>query len=333
MEQLLPVLMNYMEEHCRPLVQEKVSEELDETKGDLKQDLPHTIMDYITGDEANPMVAKIVTAMGDDFLERIKSVTEATIEMASDGMDLLLTDGVMGIAKKVITKTTEDDDENGGGGGFNMDFLQSGKEGMVNTTMAASAPMIKQASDNMGTKISAHFPAAVGGAVQEFIDEHGGDNGFLGTAAGFIGKFMGGEDGPGEATVQGGGTDKDIEETGGHKGKIQVMLQKILAPKVLLMIQPYLQRFEEKMTRTLDSELRNKIFSIDYIKAKVLSMLTGGDGEGGGGGTLGVMLGALMGGGGRGKGGDDGDGDGDGGSDPMALLGGLASKFLKGRED
>ncbi|KAF9961309.1 hypothetical protein BGZ72_004230 [Mortierella alpina] len=328
MEQLLPMLMNYMEEHCRPLVQEKVSEELDETKGDLKQDLPHTIMDYITGDEANPMVAKIVTAMGDDFLERIKSVTESTIEMASDGMDLLLTDGVMGIAKKVITKTTEEDD--GSGGGFNMDFLQSGKEGMVTTTMAASAPMIKQASDNMGTKISAHFPAAVGGAVQEFIDEHGGDNGFLGTAAGFIGKFMGGDDGPGEVTVEGGGTDKDIEETGGHKGKIQVMLQRILAPKVMLMIQPYLQRFEEKMTRTLDSELRNKVFSIDYIKTKVLTMLTGGGGDGEGGGTLGVMLGALMG-GGKGKDGDDGDGD--DGSDPMALLGGLASKFLKGRED
>lgn len=62
---------------------------------------------------------------------------------------------------------------------------------------------------------------------------------------------MGGDDGPGEVTVQGGGTDKDIEETGGHKGKIQVMLQKILAPKVLLMIQPYLQRFEEKMVRLL----------------------------------------------------------------------------------
>ncbi|KAF9952066.1 hypothetical protein BGZ70_000748, partial [Mortierella alpina] len=73
MEQLVPLLMQYMEENCRPLVQEKVSEELDETKGDLKQDLPHTIMDYITGEEANPMVAKIVTAMGDDFLERIKS--------------------------------------------------------------------------------------------------------------------------------------------------------------------------------------------------------------------------------------------------------------------
>ncbi|KAF9951045.1 hypothetical protein BGZ70_001142 [Mortierella alpina] len=144
---------------------------------------------------------------------------------------------------------------------------------------------------------------------------------------------MGGEDGPGEATVEGGGTDKDIEETGGHKGKIQVMLQKILAPKVLLMIQPYLQRFEEKMTRTLDGELRNKIFSIDYIKKKVISMLTGDDGEGGEdgeGNPLGAILGAVLGGGGGGKGGD---GDGDDDNNPMALFGGLASKFLKGRED
>ncbi|CAO3568256.1 unnamed protein product [Mortierella alpina] len=327
MEQLVPVLLKYMEENCRPLVREKVSEELDETKGDLKQDLPQTVMDYINGEDGVPMLATIAKTMGDDFLERLKSVTDATIEMASDGMDIFLTDGVMGIAKKVITKTTEEDDESGGSGGFNMDFLQSGKEGMVNSTMAASAPMIKQTSDNLGNKISAHIPAAIGGAFQEFIDEHGGDKGLLGKAAGFFGKFMVGEDGPGEVTVQGGGTDRDVEETGGHTGSIQALVQKFLAPKVLLMIQPYLQRFEEKMTRTLDSELRNKIFSIDYIKAKVISMFTGGDDDGeGGGGTMATVLGALMGGGGKG-------GDGEGGNDPMALLGGLASKFLKGRED
>ncbi|KAG0216519.1 hypothetical protein BGX28_000033 [Mortierella sp. GBA30] len=332
MDQLAPLLINYIEEHARPLVQDKVTEELDETKVDLKQDLPHTIMAYITGDEANPMVAQIIKSMGEDFIDRVKSVTESTIDVASEGMDLLLTDGVMGIAKKVITKATADDEN--GGGGFDLDFLKTGKEGMVTTTMAASAPVIKQASDNMGNKMSARIPAAIGGAIQEIIDEHGGDSGLLGKAAGLVGKWLGGSDGGHiEAVVEGGGSDRDIEETGGHKGKIQEMLQKILAPKVLLLVQPYLQRFETKMNRSLESELRNKVFSIDYIKSKALSMLTGGGGNGEGNG-FGNILGAILNKGSHqnSQNNDESGGGGSGRGDAINLLGNLATQFLKNRE-
>jgi hypothetical protein len=151
MDQLTPLLINFLEEHARPHVKDKVTEELDETKVDLKKDLPHTIMEYIQGSESNAIVAQIVSAMGDDFINRIKYVTDATIETASEGMDLLLTNGVMNIAKKVLTRATSDEEESGGG--FDLDFLKSGKEGMVTTTMAASTPVIKQVSDNMGNKI------------------------------------------------------------------------------------------------------------------------------------------------------------------------------------
>lgn len=95
---------------------------------------------------------------------------------------------------------------------------------------------------------SAHFPAQIGGTIQEMIDDHGGADGLFGKAAGFLANFLiSDDDGPGEHTVAGGGTDRDVEAVGGHTGKIQHMLQKFLAPKVLLMIQPYLQRFEAKM--------------------------------------------------------------------------------------
>ncbi|KAF9898402.1 hypothetical protein BX616_004079, partial [Lobosporangium transversale] len=290
MEQLTPLLMNFLEEYGRPHVQEKVTEELDETKVELKRDMPNTMVEYIKDSEANPIVSQLADVMGDDLFERVKSVTEFTVEAASEGMDLLLTNGVMGIARKVLTQTTEEE----GQGSLNLDFLKSGKEGMVSTTMAASAPVIKQVSTNIGNKISAHLPASIGGAIQEMIDEHGGSSGLLGMAAGLVLKFMGGEeDGPGEKTVEGGGDATDVEKVGGHTGKIQKMVQKILAPKVLLLIQPYLQDFEAKMTKSLEGELRTKLFSPDYIKTKVLSMITG-LGEGGGSG-FGAILGAFMG--------------------------------------
>jgi len=338
MDSLTPILLNFLEEHARPHVQEKVTEELDETKVDLKKDMPDTIMDYIKSDEGIPMIANILSNLGDDFMEKIRAVTDSTIETASEGMDLLLTNGVMNISKDVLTSNTD----GSGSSGFNFDFLNSGKEGMVMTTMAASAPIIKQVSANMGRKISAHFPAQVGGTIQEFIDEHGGDSGLMGKAAGFLAKFVIPDDGgPGEHTVAEGGTDRDIEATGGHKGTFQVMIQKFLAPKVLLMIQPYLQRFEEKMTRSLEGELRGKVFNIDYIKSTALAAITGMGALGGAAGGFGGILGSLLGGGGGRGNDDDDDGNGGGkgrknddddGGDAMSTLTNLAGQFLKSRE-
>ncbi|KAF9420086.1 hypothetical protein BGZ94_009211 [Podila epigama] len=332
MDQLTPVLINYLDEYARPHVQEKVTEELDETKVDLKRDLPTTIMDYIKGEGenregGNALIAQIASVLGDDFIERVKSITEVTVEVASEGMDALLTNGVMNVAKGVITKTTGEEDDKPSG--FNFDFLQSGKEGMVATTMVLSTPIIKQVAENISRKISSHIPAEIGGSVQEWIDEHGGSSGLLGKVAGFAVSFLGGDDDD-EQTVKSAGTERDIAPTNGATGKIQRAIQKYLGPKVLSMIQPYMQKFEQKMTSSLEGELRGKVFSIEYIKSKVISMLTGATG-GGDGSPFGAILGAVMGKVGGGSGGKGGDDDGDG--NPMALLGGLASQFLSKREN
>ncbi|KAK3847663.1 MAG: hypothetical protein J3R72DRAFT_430531 [Linnemannia gamsii] len=340
MDALTPILINFLEEHARPHVQEKVTEELGETKVDLKKDLPDTVMDYLKGEDGIPMIGNFIANLGEDFMEKLRKITDATIETASEGMDLLLTNGVMNISKDVITSKTDGE----GSSGFNFDFLKSGKEGMVMTTMAASAPVIKQVSDNMGRKISAHFPAQIGGTIQEMIDEHGGADGLVGKAAGFFAKFLiSDDDGPGEHTVAGGGTDRDVEAAGGHTGKFQQMVQKFLAPKVLLMIQPYLQSFEEKMRTSLEGELRGKVFNIDYIKATAFTAITGmaalGSASGGLGGILGSFLGGGRkdddddddnnGGGGKGRRNDDDD---DGGNDTMSALTNLAGQFMKNRE-
>ncbi|KAF9931852.1 hypothetical protein FBU30_009432 [Linnemannia zychae] len=336
MDSLSNILVNFLEEKARPHVQEKVTEELGETKVELKKDMPDTIMEYINGEDGFPMIGGIISNLGDDFMEKIRSVTDATIEIASEGMDLLLTNGVMNIAKDVITSKTDGE----GASGFDFDFLSSGKEGMIMTTMAASAPVIKQVSDNMGRKISSHFPAQIGAAIQEVIDEHGGADGLMGKAAGFFAKFLVSDnDGPGEHTVAGGGNERDIEAAG-HKGSIQQMIQKFLAPKVLLMIQPYLQRFESKMTGSLEGELRNKVFNVEYIKATALAAITGMSALGSQGG-LGGILGAFLGGGKRDDDDDDdnrggrkgGDDDDDGGKgDAIAAFTSLAGQFLKNRE-
>jgi len=114
---------------------------------------------------------------------------------------------------------------------------------------------IRLFSDNRSYSLnehSAHFPAQIGSSIQEMIDQNGGANGMLGMAAGLMAKFMGGggdgsRDGPGERTVAAGGTEHDAEI--GHAGAIQQMIQKLLAPKILLLIQPYLQKFEAKMVK------------------------------------------------------------------------------------
>ncbi|KAG0029900.1 hypothetical protein BGZ82_007688 [Podila clonocystis] len=335
MEQLTPLLFNYLEENARPHVQERVGEEIDDTKVNLKRDLPGTIMDYIKGvgehaEQSNAFIAQIANHLGDDFIETVRSITETTVEIASEGMDLLLTNGVMNVAKGVIGKTT--DEEGGNSSGFNFDFLQSGKEGMVSTTMVLSSPVIKQVSANITKKIAAHIPAKVGGSVQEWIDAHGGSGGLLGKAAGLFAGFLNDDDD--EKTVAQGGTERDIQETGGHAGKIQLAIQKYLGPKVLSMILPYMQRFEEKMHGSLEGELRGKVFSVDYIKSKVLGMLTGG---GDGASPFGALLGAFMGKAGSGGGGDDDEDEGGSGGGGMKtlLMGAVMSKVggAKGGDD
>ncbi|KAF9375216.1 hypothetical protein CPB97_011593 [Podila verticillata] len=329
MEQFTPLLFNYLEEHARPHVQERVGEEIKDNKVELKRDLPGTIMDYIKGvgehaEQSNAFIAQIAEHLGDDFIETIRHITESTVDIASEGMDLLLTNGVMNVAKGVIGKVT--DEEGQGSGGFNFDFLQQGKEGMVSSTMVLSSPVIKQVSANISNKMSAHIPAKVGGSVQKWIDEHGGSSGLLGKAAGFFAGFLNDDDDK-EKTVAQGGTDRDIQDAGGHVGKVQLAVQKFLGPKVLHMIQPYMQRFEEKMHGSLEGELRGKVFSVEYIKSKVLGMLTG---DGDGASPIGALLGAFMGGSGGRRGGDDDDEGGSGGGMKSLLMGAVMSKVAGG---
>ncbi|KAF9198031.1 hypothetical protein BGZ49_001288 [Haplosporangium sp. Z 27] len=336
MDKLAPLLMQILEEKARPHVQTKVTEELDSTKVDLKEDLPNTVMRFLSGDdgdgEANPLVSQIISKLGPNFMRRLTSVTNTTVDTASEGMDILLTNGVINIAKKVLTKQVDGADEDSREvGGFNFEAIKSGKEGMVQTTMAASAPVIKQVSDNMGNKISSSFPAAIGGAIQQMIDENGGEHGALGMAAGLMSKFLnshGHGHGPGERVVGGGGNESDVRATGGHTGGIQELLQNILAPKILLLIQPYMQKFEAKMTSSLDKELRTKVFSSEYIKQTVIAMITGAGGNGSGGhgsggksAFIGSMMSALGHGGKEGK-----DG---GSSQTIETLSSLANSFLK----
>ncbi|KAG0255599.1 hypothetical protein BG011_005040 [Mortierella polycephala] len=249
MDQLTPMLMSILEKQARPNVQQKITEQINTTKGDLKKDLPNTIMASIKGNDGNgggnAMISQIIDSLGPNFMSRVTSVTNASIDTASEGMDALLTNGVINIAKKVLTQNSGDG-QAGERGGFNFDFLKSGKEGMVNTTMAASAPVIKQVSDNMGNKLSSSIPASIGGAIQKMADEKGGAGGAIGMAAGLMSKFMGG-DGPGDHSVSGGGDTRTVEASGGHTGGIQQMLQKLLAPKILLLLQPYMQKFEAQM--------------------------------------------------------------------------------------
>ncbi|KAF9938230.1 hypothetical protein BGZ67_000375 [Mortierella alpina] len=334
MNQLVPMLMNFVEQQARPPLQEKVTEQISTTKADLKNDLPNTIMAYLSGGDGNgsqgdPVISTIISKLGPSFTNRLSSVTNVTVDTASEGMDTLLTNGVLNIAKSVLTQNAGNAEDGSGAGGINFDFLKSGKEGMVSTTMAASGPVIKQVSDNMANKLSSSLPAALGGAIQKLIDENGGAGGMLGTAAGLMSKFlkMGG-DGPGDQTVKGGGDSSDVQAVGGHAGGIQQLLQSVLAPKILLLIQPYMQTFEAKMRESLENELRTKVFSPDYIKQTVMGMLTGGGGQNGGAaGVLGGVMNAFM---QNGK--QNGQqGASNGQSNALDAIGNLASSFLKNK--
>ncbi|KAF9345896.1 hypothetical protein BGX34_004381 [Mortierella sp. NVP85] len=344
--QLSPMLLQFLEDEGRPIVQEKVTEEVDETKVELKQDLPGQVQQYADSEEAHPMVKQANSIMGDKFSEHVQKLTTHTVDVASEGMDTILTGGVMNIAKDIVAKVTE------GKSLAELDVMKHDKENMIKTTMAAAVPIIKQVAKNLGSKISEHLPASIGGRVQEWIDEHGGDGGLIGKAAGLVGKLMGGDDDDeddGDTPEVRAQKQAALEKAGVRTGKMQRIISSILGPKVADFIIPHIQKFEEKMHNSLEGELRNKLFSIDYIKSKALSMLAasggilgtlagalggkiaGGDGDddndksggGGGGDALQGVLGALM-----NKGGD-GDGD---GVDMKDVLGGLASKFLN-KED
>ncbi|KAI7819430.1 hypothetical protein BC939DRAFT_460227 [Gamsiella multidivaricata] len=269
MNQLGPLLLNYVEQQARPHVETKVTEQLNDTKGDLKSDLPSTIMSFLTGKDGsgegtNPMVSQIISQLGPNFMNRLTSVTNMTVDTSSEGMDTLLTNGVINTAKNVLTQQSTA--ANGGApetGGIDFDFFKNGKEGMVNSAMTASMPIIKQVSENMGNKMSSSFPAAIGGAIQQLIDENGSANGALGTAAGLMSKFMGSH-GPGDQPVNGGGDAGDVHATGGQTGGIQQLFQNLLSPKILLLLQPYLQKFEVQMASTsfnrLSTAVNNELF-------------------------------------------------------------------------
>ncbi|KAG0204191.1 hypothetical protein B0O80DRAFT_450866 [Mortierella sp. GBAus27b] len=346
--QINEVMGQFLEEHGRPIVQEKVTEEVEETKVDLKRDLPNHINEYTQSDDANKNVKQVAEVMGDKFTDKVKSFTHHTVDIASEGMDLLLTGGVMNIAKDILKKATE------GKGMSELEAIKTDKENMIKHTMAAAVPIIKQVSHNIGTKIKEHLPASIGGHVQEWIDEHGGDHSLVGFAAGIMGKIMGGDshDSDDDDTPDQKAAKKAaLEKAGIRTGKMQRIITSILGPKIADFIIPHMQRFEEKMHSKLEGELRNKIFSIDYIKQKALSLLAGSGGLGGLGGLLGKVLKIDDGKdddhkeGGSGSSGSSaaamgavsallnkkgGGGDGD---DLNKVLGGLASKFLGHRED
>ncbi|KAK3824888.1 MAG: hypothetical protein J3Q66DRAFT_326297 [Benniella sp.] len=195
MDQLGPLLMNYIEQAARPHLQSKVTEQSNRSRSELKNDLPNTIMNFFKGqdEDSNPAVAQIISQLGPNFQSRLSSVTNATIDTASQGMDTLLTDGILDITKGVLVRQSDGAEGGSAEGGINFEFFKQGKEGMVKATMAASTPLIKQVSSNMGQKVSSSFPTAVGDAIQQLIDEKGGANGALSLAAGLISKFVGGQ--------------------------------------------------------------------------------------------------------------------------------------------
>jgi len=83
---------------------------------------------------------------------------------------------------------------------------------------------------------------------------------------------------------------------------------------------------------SLEGELRNKVFSVDYIKSTVMNMLTGVEEGGEGHSGFGDLLGAFLhnkSGNGRGDRQDGEEKD----NDPMSALSALASGFLKSREN
>ncbi|KAF9295220.1 hypothetical protein BKA57DRAFT_488174 [Linnemannia elongata] len=330
MDKVAPLLMSFLDQQARPQVQSKVTEQLNTTKGDLKNDLPNTILNYLSGKDAhdgaggNPMISQLVSSLGPNLLKSVSSVTNATVDTASEGMDTLLTNGIMNIAKSVLTQGATN--ANGGPaetGGINFDFLKSGKEGMVNTTMAASEPVIKQVSENMSAKLSSAIPGAIGNALQSMMSQQaGGAGGAMGMAAGLMSSFMNHGNTTAPANPAGGNA-----PVAGGNGPIQQLCQSMLGPKIAMLLKPFLAKFETQMAQTLERELREKVFSSDYIKSTVMGMLTGGGQGGAGNALLGGVMNAMM--GGHGGANNANGGQQSGQTSAMNALGSLASSFLK----
>ncbi|KAK3839084.1 MAG: hypothetical protein JOS17DRAFT_168486 [Linnemannia elongata] len=330
MDKVAPLLMSFLDQQARPQVQAKVTEQLNTTKGDLKNDLPNTILNYLSGKDAhdgagsNPMISQLVSALGPNLLKSVSSVTTSTVDTASEGMDTLLTNGIMNIAKSVLTQgATNANGGPAGTGGINFDFLKSGKEGMVNTTMAASEPVIKQVSENMSAKLSSAIPGAIGNALQSMMGQQaGGAGGAMGMAAGLMSSFMNHDNTTSPANPAGG----SVPVAGGN-GPIQQLCQSMLGPKIATLLKPFLAKFETQMAQTLERELREKVFSSDYIKSTVMGMLTGGGQGGAGNALLGGVMNAMM--GSHSGTNNPNGGQQSGQASAMNALGSLASSFLK----
>ncbi|KAF8939762.1 hypothetical protein BGZ47_008047 [Haplosporangium gracile] len=335
MDKATPLFMSFLDQQARPQVQAKVTEQLSTTKGDLKNDLPSTILNYLSDKDAhndaggNSMISQLISTLGPSLLKSVSSVTNTTVDTTSEGMDTLLTNGIMNIAKSVLTQRATN--ANGGPpetGGINFDFLKSGKEGMVNTTMAASEPVIKQVSENMSAKLSSAIPGAIGNALQSMMGQQaGGSGGAMGMAAGLMSFISHGNT---TAPANPSGTAAPI--AGGNES-IQQLCQRMLRPNIATLLRPYLAKFETQMAQTLERELREKVFSSDYIKATVMGMLTGGSQSGTGKGLLGGVVNAMMGGHGGTNNANNANNANDGqqSSHGSALnaLGNLANSFLK----
>ncbi|KAG9071964.1 hypothetical protein KI688_006183 [Linnemannia hyalina] len=329
MNNVTPLLMSFLDQQARPHVQGKVTEQLNTTKGDLKNDLPNTILNYLSGKDShdgaggNPMISELVSTLGPNVLKSVSSVTNSTVDTASEGMDTLLTNGIMNIAKSVLAqRATNADGGPAETGGINFDFLRSGREGMVNTTMSASEPVIKQVSENMSAKLSSAIPGAIGNALQSMMNQQaGGAGGAMGMTAGLMSSFMN----HGNTTTPANPADGAATVAGGNE-PIQQLCQSMLGPKIATLLKPYLANFETQMTQTLENELREKVFSSDYIKLTVMGMLTG-SGKDGAGNVLGGVMNAMMG----NHSGANNANDGQQSGQPSTLnaLGSLASSFMK----
>jgi hypothetical protein len=255
MDKVAPLLMSFLDQQARPQVQAKVTEQLNSTKGDLKHDLPNTILNYLSGKDGhdgagdNPTLSQLVSTLGPNLLKSVTSVTNTTVDTASEGMDTLLTNGIMNIAKSVLTQGSTN--ANGGPaetGGINFDFLKSGKEGMVNTTMAASEPVIKQVSENMSAKLSSAIPGAIGNALQSMMGQQaGGSGGALGMAAGLMSTLM--NHGNGTTTADPAAAAGSTAPVAGGNRPIQQLCQSVLGPKIAMLLKPYLAKFETQMVK------------------------------------------------------------------------------------
>ncbi|KAF9146409.1 hypothetical protein BGX30_000755 [Mortierella sp. GBA39] len=328
MDKVTPLLMSFLDQKARPQIQGKVTEQLNTTKGDLKNDLPNTILNYLSGKDShdgaggNPMISQLVSALGPNLLKSVSSVTNSTVDTASEGMDTLLTNGIMNIAKSVLTqKATNADGGPAETGGINFDFLKSGKEGMINTTMSASEPVIKQVSENMSAKLSSAIPGAIGNALQSMMSQHAGAGGAMGMAAGLMSSFMN----HGNTTNPVNPANGAAPVAGGN-GPIQQLCQSMLGPKIATLLKPYLAKFETQMAQTLEKELREKVFSSEYIKSTVMGMLSGG-GQGGAGNVLGGVMNAMM--GSHGSAHNANGGQHSSQASALNALGSLASSFMK----